>query len=106
MVTGHDLLGLIGAEVFKRVDRNIREQTHHVRAFKIDVLHVEGLIEENDAVLPSFLLVAPVGVFGLVRELVTARRRVAQHFDRAGVLLEFGFEARGFLGVHNFGMFK
>jgi hypothetical protein len=100
VIAGHDLLGLVRPEVLQRVDRDIGEQAPDVRALEIDVLHVEGLVEEDDGVLPGLLLVAPVGVFGLVGELVAADGRVAQHVNRAGILLEFGFEAGGFGRIH------
>ena len=50
VITGHDLLGLVRAKILKRVYCYIGQETHHIWTFEINVLHVEGLIEEDDGV--------------------------------------------------------
>ena len=50
VITGHDLLGLVRSEILKRVYCDVRQEAHDVRTFEIDVLHVEGLVEEDNGV--------------------------------------------------------
>ena len=60
----HILLGPVFGKVREGIDRRVGDELQRIRTLDVDVDHVMGLVEQDAAIAPGALLVAPVRVFG------------------------------------------
>jgi hypothetical protein len=62
VIAGDELLGLVRAEVLKRVDSEVGQQFQRIRTLHVHVGHVIRLVKQNAGLLPCALLIPPIGV--------------------------------------------
>ncbi len=93
VVTGDELLRLVGLEALEAVDAQVGEELQSVRTFHIHVGHVIGLVEEHTGFLPGALFIPPVGVLGRNDRInIGAGLRVAQQLDRVADAVDQVFQ--------------
>ena len=88
----NELLGEIALPVGHRIDRQVLAQFPGVRTLDIQIGHVERLVEQDRAVAPGLLLVAPVAELRGDGKLVGPGRGVSQHIHRVAYRVNLVFE--------------